>query len=308
VRFVATLIVLLLYAAPASATVGPCLPGGSPDGALCTFWKGKVTFVADGDTIDVDIAGDGTRRSRRVRLTGFNAMELTRYSHTARLRRGDCHGVEATARLEQLLRRGRMRVRLAAQDPASVSGGRLRRQVSVRMGGRWVDVARILLAEGHALWLPNGIEWAWNRDYADLSRQAAAAGLRLWNTQSCGSGPSPDAALSLEVNYDAKHNDRFNVNGEWAEIRNDSSAAVPLASWWFRDSALRRYTFQKGAVVPAGGTVRLGMGHGTDTADELHWGLGSPPFENPSYDERATGDGGYLFDPRGNLRAWVIYN
>ena len=305
---IALVIVFAALAAPASASVGPCLPGGSRDGALCTFWTGKVTFVADGDTIDVDIAGDGTRRARRVRLTGFNAMELTRYSHTARLRRGDCHGVDATTRLEQLLRHGRMRVRLAAQDPASMSGPRLRRQVSVRLGGQWVDVGRTMLAEGHALWLPNGFEWAWNRDYADLSRLAAAAGLRLWNTQGCGSGPSPSAALSLHVNYDAKYNDRFNVNGEWAELHNDSSEAVRLDGWWFRDSALRRYTFQPGAVLPADGTLRLRMGYGTDTADELHWGLDSPPFENPSYDERATGDGGYLFDPRGNLRAWEIYN
>ena len=220
---VATVIAFAAWAAPASAAVSPCLPGGSPDGPLCTFWTGKVTFVADGDTIDVDIAGDGRRRSRRVRLTGFNAMELTTYSHTASQRRGDCHGVEATNRLEQLLRGGRWRVRLAAQDPRSVTGGRLRRQVSTRIGGQWVDVGRYMLAEGHALWMPNGIEWAWNRDYADLSRQAAAAGRRLWDTHGCGAGPSTDAPLTLDVNYDAKYNDRFNVNGEWAEIHNDSA-------------------------------------------------------------------------------------
>ena len=90
----------------------------------------------------------------------------------------------------------------------------------------------------------------------------------------------------MRVNYDAKYNDRFNVNGEWAEIHNDSGADVPLSGWWFRDSALRRYMFQPGAVAPAGGSVRLRMGYGTDTADELHWGLDSPPFENPSYDDR----------------------
>jgi endonuclease YncB( thermonuclease family) len=307
VRFLlATLIALLLHVTPAAASVGPCKPGGSSNGPLCTFWTGKVTFVADGDTIDVDVAGDGRRASRRVRMTGYNAMELTTYSHTASKRRGDCHGVEAANRLEQILRRGRMRVRLAAQDPQSRTGGRLRRQVSTRIGGRWVDVGRSMLAEGHALWMPNGIEWAWNGDYADLSRQAAAAGLRLWDPHGCGDGP--DGALSLRVNYDARYNDRFNVNGEWAEIHNDSASAVSLDRWWFRDSALRRYTFQKNAVVPAGGTVTLHMGYGTDTRDELHWGLDSPPFENPSHDARATGDGGYLFDPRGNLRAWEIYN
>ena len=225
-RFVATLIVLFAaLAAPASASVGPCLPGGSPDGALCTFWTGKVTFVADGDTIDVDIAGDGSKRARRVRLTGINAMELTRYSHTASKRRGDCHGVEATARLEQLLKRARWRVRLAAQDPASTTGGRLRRQVSARLNGRWVDVGRALLAEGHALWLPNG--------------------------------HGPAAQLSMEVQYDPRGNERLDVNGEYAEIHNDSDHDVALGGWWFRDSALRRYTFPQDATVPAGQTLRL---------------------------------------------------
>jgi hypothetical protein len=169
-----------------------------------------------------------------------------------------------------------------------------------------VDVGRTMLAEGHALWLPNGIEWAWNRRYADLSRQAAATGLRLWNAEGCGRGPA--AQLSMAVEYDPRGNERLDVDGEYAEIHNDSDHDVALGGWWFRDSALRRYTFPQGATVPAGQTVTLEMGQGGDTADTFHPGLSSPPFENPSYDARATGDGGYLFDPRGNLRAWVIYN
>jgi hypothetical protein len=32
---------------------------------------GPVTFVADGDTIDVDVAGDGTSTSVRVRIAGI---------------------------------------------------------------------------------------------------------------------------------------------------------------------------------------------------------------------------------------------
>jgi endonuclease YncB( thermonuclease family) len=310
VRLIATLIVLFACtAAPAAASVGPCVPGGDPDYApLCTFWNARVTAVADGDTIEVDIAGDRSRARRRIRLTGVNAMELTRYSHKAALRRGDCHGVEATARLEQLLRRGRMRVRLAAQDPASHARTRLRRQVSVRIGGRRLDVGARLLAEGHALWLSNEYEWAWNARYAELSLSAARAGLRLWNPHGCGSGPQPEASIALSVNYDAPRNDRFNVNGEYVQIVNRSGVAVPLDGWYFRDSGLRRYTFRAGAVAPAGGSVMLRMGYGADTADELHWGLDTPPFDNPSHDWRATGDGGYLFDPRGNLRAWSIYN
>ena len=144
--------------------------------------------------------------------------------------------------------------------------------------------------------------------YADLSRQAAAAGLRLWDTHGCGDGPSPDAPLTMRVNYDAKCNDRFNVNGEWAEIHNDSG---PPSRSRAGGSATRRCAATRSRRAPSSRPAApSGSAWATapTRADELHWGLDSPPFENPSYDERATGDGGYLFDPRGNLRAWVIYN
>jgi micrococcal nuclease len=299
------LLALAFGAAPASAASGPCRADGN--GPTCRYWTGKVVFVSDGDTINVAIAGDHTDVARPIRITGLNAMELHRYSKYRSRRRGDCHGVPATNRLESLLRAGRMRVRLAAQHASSRSGHRLRRQVSTRIDGQWVDVAQVLLSEGHALWLPNSAEWAWNRDYHQAGTAAAAAGLRLWDPRGCGAGPSDGADISMRINYDADGNDFDNVNGEWARIANRSGAPVSLAGWWFRDSALRRFTFPAGAVVPAGGTVTLRMGRGGNGGDEFHWGLGAPPLENPSHDQRGIGDGGYLFDLRGNLRAWEVY-
>jgi micrococcal nuclease len=288
----------------ADASTAPCTTqAGSP---TCTTWTGKVTFIADGDTIAVDIDHDG-HGSRRIRVTGINAMELTRYSKYPDRRRGECHGVAATNRLEQLLRRGHLRVRLAAQNASSRSGHRLRRQLSVRIGGRWVDVARTLVAEGHALFLPNGDEWAWNGEYERLAEQAAQRRLRLWNPRGCGPGTAAGARLSVAVNYDAPGDDFANVNGEWARIQNNSGARVSLARWWFRDSAARRYTFPRGASIPAHGSVLLRMGRGENGRGTFFWGLATPPFENPTYDRRAVGDGGYLFDPRGNLRAWEMY-
>ena len=56
------LMALALPAASARAATGPCVPGGP----TCHFWKGKVTFIADGDTIDVRVAG----RVRPIRITG----------------------------------------------------------------------------------------------------------------------------------------------------------------------------------------------------------------------------------------------
>jgi hypothetical protein len=195
-------------------------------------------------------------------------------------------------------------VRLAAQDPASHSGDRLRRSVQVLIAGQWEDVGRILLSEGHALWLPNGGEWAWNRTYSVLAQQAAHAGVGLWNTEYCGGGPP--AALRLWVNWNAEGNDGANPSGEWVRIKNlDTTAPVALGGWWLRDSSLRRFAFPPETVIAPGATVtvRVGAASGRD----LGWNLSAPLFDNATADERAIGDGAYLFDPDGDLRAWMTY-
>ncbi|HEU4976928.1 MAG TPA: lamin tail domain-containing protein [Baekduia sp.] len=295
----------LAGAGAASAALGPCLPGHPA--VRCHVWTGQVTFVDDGDTLDVDVAGDGQGPLRRVRMTGVQAMELTRYSKYASRRRGECHGVDAADRVDHLVRRAHGHVRLAAQDPASHSGVRHRRLIAVRLHHRWVDLGTVLLREGRALWLPNGSEWSANATYRRLSERARARELRLWDPRGCGAGPQADIGPTLTLNYDADGADFDNVDGEWARIGNPGGAALDLAGWWFRDSALRRYTFPAGAQVPPHGTVTLFMGRGASGGDRFFWGLPTPPFENPTYDVRAIGDGGYLFDPRGNLRASEIY-
>jgi endonuclease YncB( thermonuclease family) len=289
-----------------AARSGACLPGTG--GPTCTFWTAKVTFVADGDTIEVDVAGDGTSRRSRVRITGIQAMELTRYSSKASRRRGECHAVAATARLERLIRAAHGRVRLAAQHRSSRTGTRIRRAVSARIGGRWVDLGAKLLSEGHALWLPNSAEYAWNRRYSELADRAAAARAGLWDGDSCGAGPGTDGQLRLWVKWDADGVDGNSVNGEWAKIKNlDTTREISLRGWWFRDSHHRRYSFPAWAKIPAGETITVRMGRGSSAGSQFFWGLGKPVFENASEDRRAMGDGGYLFDPQGDLRAWMTY-
>jgi micrococcal nuclease len=248
----ATLIALAaLTAAPAAAEAGtgPCLPGG--DGPRCQFWTGRVVHVHDGDTIEVRSGG----RNLRVRITGIQAMEQTVYSSYATRRRGECHAVAATNRLERLVRDGRGVVRLAAQRASSRSGSRWRRSVAVRDGAGWRDVGRVLVAEGHALWLTNPDEWAWNATYAEAAERARDQRLRLWH---------PDASL-------------------------------------------RRYEFPSGAEVGADESVTVRVGRGSAHGGVFHWGLGEPAFENPAGDGRHVGDGAYLFDPDGDLRASDIY-
>jgi endonuclease YncB( thermonuclease family) len=292
----------------AVASRGPCLEGAKRPS--CVFQTAKATFIADGDTIRVRLAG----RIRTIRFTGINAMELTRYSKYAGRRRGACHGLAATALVERAIKRSGWKVRLAAQKLSSRSNWRLRRSVWVRQGGRWRDLARMEMKAGLALWLPNGIENAHNREYAVLAQQAAAARKGLYDPASCGAGPDQDLPLSVAVNWDADGDDEQNLNGEWVDVHNGGSRELRLGGWWVRDSWLRYgqghvpgYRIPDGTVVPAGGTLRLRVGCGAGDGLERFWCQKESAFENVGHSGGTMGDGAYLFDPQGDLRAWQIY-
>lgn len=290
---------LMAAVAPAAAQArysGPCLPNGS--GPQCNFWNGTVPHggVGDGDTLTVNYEG----KSERVRVTGIQAMEMTRYSSYPDRRRGECHSVAAANRLESLVKQARGRVRIAAQNPNARTGSRIRRSLAVWIDGRWQDVGRKLVDEGHALWLPNSGEYAWNQTLATLSQRAAAAGRRIWDRDFCGAGPSAPDQVRMSLRYDAEGADQDNVNGEYAVIRNAGTRPMAIGGWYFRDSSLRRYHFPAGTSVAPGKSVTLHMGKGNRTSTLFFWGYDKPLFEN-------SGDGGYLFDPQGDLRAWVVY-
>jgi endonuclease YncB( thermonuclease family) len=297
-----------LLCAPAAADAAKrhrCLTYGS---VTCFMWSGKATFVADGDTIYVNVDGDGSSRSFPVRITGINAMEQTTYTSRASQRRGECHALEATARLDQLLKGGKYNVRLLAQDPGSRSFHRLRRAVYVRSHGRWIDVARTLLSEGHVLWAPNWQETGWNRDYSILQGRAMQAGQNLWSPGYCGLGPNEGQPVQLLVNWDVDGDDALDPDGEWVRIKNlDPVNPLPLGGWWLRDAGQRRYAFPRTATVAPGGYVTLYVGEGDNTDTEFYWRMRKPQFANVTHDARAIGDGAYLFDPQGDLRASFLY-
>ena len=291
--------------APASAATTACRPGaGSP---VCQVWTGRVAWVADGDTLLVDVNGDGTSTPRSIRMIGVQAMEQSVYSPTPARRRGECHSLAATARVEQLVKAGGGVVRLTAQHASSLSRGRLLRSIAVKINGTWRDIGADLIRRGHALALSFGDEWAWDAEYRLAQARAAQDRHNLFDTDVCGTGPSQAAALSVWVNSDADGGDDTNLNGEWIRVANASAAAVGIGGWWVRDSGLRRYTFPAGTVVPARGAVFVHVGKGTATAAHKYWGLSTPIFENATGSPQALGDGGYLFDPRGDLRAWTQY-
>jgi hypothetical protein len=110
------------------------------------------------------------------------------------------------------------------------------------------------------------------------------------------------------VNSDAEGSDRRNPNGEWVKVKNlDAVKPVALGGWWVRDSDLRRYTLPPTASVPAGGTITVYVGAGADVGTDYYWNLSRGVFDNAGHGGHGSGDGAYLFDPEGDLRAWMIY-
>jgi endonuclease YncB( thermonuclease family) len=316
----AAVLTVLAIAPAAHAGRGPCL-AGVPGSPKCQTWEAKIAVVDDGDTVQARVKQGrklGPRQS--VRINGVQAMELHSYSRK-RGRRGDCHSIEATRRLEQLV--NHKWVRLTAQRASSRTTGeggrlRLRRSIAVKRGGRWIDVGSVLIAEGHGLPFPNGDEWASNGPYSRLAQDAAARGRGIWNPTACGGArPSQVGVLKLKVKWDAEDNDKHNINGEWVRVTNVSAAPLSLAGWSLRDSHFRGarsgpkkgrgYVFPSSAVVPPLSSVRVHVGRGSNSATELYWGLNESIFENATSDRKSAGDGAYLFDPRGNLRAYSMY-
>ncbi|MEA2441586.1 MAG: competence protein ComEC, partial [Thermoleophilaceae bacterium] len=305
VALAAALYFTTLPASDADA-LGPCNPAGG--GPRCHLWNGKVTFIGDGDTLSVRL--DSQRKKARplhVRITGIQAMEERVYTSDPKKRRGECHANEATARLEYLVKLSKKRVQLAAQHAGSRStANRPRRLVRVRINRHWRDVGRIMIGEGHALPLANRSEWALNKSYSRLAQQAASKRVRIWNSYWCGPGPEQLAALRVWVNSNPPGSDAANPNGEWVNVKNlDPRKPVSIGRWWLRDSGLRRYRFPAHATVPPGGSVTMFVGRGSNTAADFFWGLRKSVFDNEG--PHGAGDGAYLFDPEGDLRAWMMY-
>ena len=298
-------------AAAAAAVVLPTLVlPALPADAASVSQTGWVRGVYDGDTVEVDVIGDGTSTPVNIRLTGIQAMELTHYSTDSTQLRGDCHAVEATKRLRQLI--NGKKVEIKAYSSSSMSGSRYRRSVLVYLNGAWRDVSTILIQEGHGLFLSNSTEYGPNHADAVAAQAAAKKGINLWKKDYCGSGPYQSAALRLAVKWDAYGNDYSNVNGEWIRIANDSSYAVPIGGWWVRDSAYRGtlahgYVFPSTAKIPARSSIVVYVGKGTRTSTKFYWGNSEPIFENVTGSPKYIGDGGYLFDPQGDMRAWQQY-
>ncbi len=270
-------IALSLFVITSAVAVAPSLPSAA---ASISWQTGVVTHVADGDTFDIDLGP----KTERIRIIGIQAMEI-----------GECNAAEATSRLTELI--GGKTISIGSEDPNVSMQGRLARHVKVNGANIGAQLAR----EGLVLAFPHSTETTYNLEYISAADEAQGERLGIWDDEKCGSGPKQSNPLRLWVKYDADGDDNQNVNGEWVRIKNDGGSDLSLNGWTLRDSALNIYDFPGGASIAKGGTITVHVGIGKNTSTKFYWGLSSPIFNN------SVGDGAYLVDPHGDIRAHFTY-
>jgi hypothetical protein len=137
------------------------------------------------------------------------------------------------------------------------------------------------------------------------AQKAEAARRNIWDPEECA--PGPPANIRFWVNPDPEGDDRRNPNGEWFKVKNrDPVTPLDVSGWRLRDSDLRGYEFPDGTVIAPGATATVFVGTGVDAGSDFFWNLGGPVLDNIRLD-RNLGDGGYLFDGDGDLRAALQY-
>jgi micrococcal nuclease len=115
---------------------------------------------------------------------------------------------------------------------------------------------------------------------------AVDAGRGLWRcadpdaggTDGGGDGDAP--LWIVRITADAPDNDNENLNDETVTFENAGDATLDLTGWTVSDAAGREYRFPDGFTLDPGDRVTLHTGSGTDSADDLYWGLGGAVWNN----------------------------
>jgi glycerophosphoryl diester phosphodiesterase len=92
--------------------------------------------------------------------------------------------------------------------------------------------------------------------------------------------PSRDSVVVDGLVNDVPGDDVQPENGEYVVLRNVWSKPVEVGGWYMRDAAYNLLPIAEGYVIPAGGTLRVYVGPGTNTSDRYYIGRSASVLNN----------------------------
>lgn len=229
----------------------------------------KVTKVYDGDTIQVKFNG----KKHKIRLAGYNAMET-----------GECTAKTATNLLKSVVLNQNVTLRY--------SGKKSRGRIVAYVYANGQDVSNFMLSTGytHTLFF-NKIGNENNYQYFQTWKQAADNGLGLYSKHTC------DNVTVRALDSIADPTDNLSISAKWKKpekifIKNDGTEPVNISKWRVKDDALNFWYIPAGTIIQPGEKYTINV-HGRSK-------ITAPTLDPTNFD----GDGVYLFDRHGNMKAW----
>jgi endonuclease YncB( thermonuclease family) len=243
-----------------------------PDGLV----TGVVTWVSDGDTIDVET----DQGVLEVRLLGVNTTE-----------KGECFADEPKTFLIDNVKDATVGLEMAGVD-----------QFGRTLGSVWLDeemINLILVSEGFAIAITPDESDPYGEELLAAEELAYKEGLGLWALDACGNSASiPKVSLDPAASqFNPTGPDDVNLDEEYIVIVNESDREVAMDGWTLRDESSRnRLVFPNGTIVAVGSSLRISSGCSTTPA----W-CGTTPIWNNG------GDMALLLDETGRVVARTRY-
>jgi endonuclease YncB( thermonuclease family) len=189
-----------------------------------------------------------------------------------------------------------------------------------------IDVQAEQIKAGWSLWWPTAAEWAHNKTYLDLMNDAKARGVGIWNPNLCGPAVGNVPLMWFNQNAPTIDSNPEPAFGEYVVLLNNTGSFMDLSGWSLRDNSLNFFwSSSRGWMQSLNNFGSFGLQPGEhriiylDNPDNyplspseyryFNWGHSpGPQLTNgdvsasfsPNY---ANGDGVYLQDTYGNIRA-----
>lgn len=222
-----------------------------------------VVRVIDGDTIEL-------ANGNKVRLLGIDAPE-----------RGSYYYEEVKQRLEQLIKGKTVALERDVNNKDNFN--RLLRYVFV--DGVFVNLK--LVEEGCAYAYVVAPDEKYINELIEAEGKARRQRILIWESSTHSN------CISASVHYNARGDDRENLNDEYISFKNLCESPIDMTNWLVKDESANNHTLPK-FVLLSGHIVTLYSGIGIDTAAKLYWNSERPIWNN-------AGDTLYLRDANGKL-------